>query len=89
MVFNLAPIGCFPAFLTELPHDNSDLDEYGCMISYNKAITDYNIMLKENLNLTRQLLPDAHVIYVDTHSVKLELFRHPRHHGMLIPAITN
>ncbi|XP_077210200.1 GDSL esterase/lipase At4g01130-like isoform X1 [Tasmannia lanceolata] len=25
MVFNLAPIGCFPKFLTELPHNSSDL----------------------------------------------------------------
>lgn len=82
MVFNLAPIGCFPAFLTELPHNYSDLDEYGCLISYNNAVSDYNSILKEKLNLTRQLLRDAHVIYVDTHSIKLELFRHPMQHGI-------
>ncbi|KAJ8616263.1 hypothetical protein MRB53_035635 [Persea americana] len=83
MVFNLAPIGCFPAFLIELPHNYSDLDEYGCLISYNNAVSDYNSILKEKLNLTRQLLRDAHVIYVDTHSIKLELFRHPMQHGLL------
>lgn len=26
MVFNLAPIGCFPSFLTQLPHNKSDLE---------------------------------------------------------------
>lgn len=84
MVFNLAPIGCFPAFLTELPHNNSDLDEYGCMISYNNAVVDYNNMLNETLHQVQGILQqDASVIYVDTHSVKLELFRHPEDHGEL------
>ncbi|KAJ0989299.1 hypothetical protein J5N97_007655 [Dioscorea zingiberensis] len=83
MVFNLAPIGCFPAFLTELPHNTSDLDMYGCMISYNNAVLDYNKMLKGTLSQTRDLLPDATLVYVDTHSVKLELFQHPKDHGLV------
>lgn len=83
MVFNLAPVGCFPAFLTELPHNSSDLDEYGCMISYNNAVVDYNIMLNETLHQVLDMLQDASMIYVDTHSVKLELFRHPKDHGEL------
>ncbi|KAM0944474.1 putative alpha-L-fucosidase [Dioscorea sansibarensis] len=81
MVFNLAPIGCFPAFLTELPHNISDLDMYGCMMSYNNAVQDYNNMLKDTLSQTRDQLPDATLVYVDTHSVKLKLFQHPRDHG--------
>ncbi|KAK8970141.1 GDSL esterase/lipase [Platanthera guangdongensis] len=82
MVFNLAPIGCFPAFLTLLPHNNSDLDVYGCLISYNNAVDDYNILLKETLRRIRSQLPNANVIYVDTNSVKLELSRHPRNYGL-------
>ncbi|XP_068665930.1 GDSL esterase/lipase At4g01130-like isoform X2 [Aristolochia californica] len=82
LVSNLAPIGCYPAFLTELPHNSSDLDEFGCMISYNGAVTDYNNMLRDKLHEAAGLLPNASVIYVDTHSVKLELFRHPRSHGL-------
>ncbi|KAJ0989300.1 hypothetical protein J5N97_007656 [Dioscorea zingiberensis] len=83
MVFNLAPVGCFPAFLTELPHNTSDLDMYGCMISYNNAVLDYNKMLKDTLSQTRDQLPDATLVYVDTHSVKLELFQHPKDHGFV------
>ncbi|KAG9448366.1 hypothetical protein H6P81_014494 [Aristolochia fimbriata] len=82
LVFNLAPIGCYPAFLTELPHNSSDLDQYGCMISYNCAVSDYNRMLREKLHETGTRLPNASVIYVDTHSVKLELFKHPSSHGL-------
>lgn len=67
----------------ELPHNSSDIDEYGCLISYNNAVMDYNSMLKEALTQTRQELLDASVIYVDTHAVLLELFRHPSSHGTL------
>ncbi|XP_039123839.1 GDSL esterase/lipase At4g01130-like [Dioscorea cayenensis subsp. rotundata] len=83
MVFNMAPIGCYPAFLTYLPHNNSDLDMYGCMISYNNEAQNYNKMLKEKLSETRNLLPDATIVYVDTHSIKLDLFQHPKDHGLV------
>ena len=51
------------------------------MVSYNIAVVEYNNMLKEALTQTRQQLSDAHVIYVDTHSVLLDLFQHPTSHG--------
>ncbi|XP_026399178.1 GDSL esterase/lipase At4g01130-like [Papaver somniferum] len=82
LVFNLAPIGCYPTFLVQLPYSNSDLDMYGCMISYNNAVIEYNDMLRNALDRTRKSLTDAHVIYVDTHSVYLELFRHPTYYGL-------
>ncbi|CAN6443859.1 unnamed protein product [Victoria cruziana] len=82
LVQNLAPIGCYPAFLVELPHGQSDLDRYGCMTSYNDAVTYYNALLKGRLDQLRPQLPRASVIYVDTHTVELELFRNPTHHGL-------
>ncbi|KAH9604157.1 hypothetical protein KSS87_010497 [Heliosperma pusillum] len=81
-VLNLAPIGCYPAFLVELPHNSTDIDEFGCMISYNKAVDDYNNLLKKALEQTRSDLPDASVIYVDTHSVLLGLFQRPKSYGL-------
>lgn len=82
MVLNLAPVGCYPSFLVELPHNSSDLDEFGCMVSYNNAVVDYNKMLKESLKQTRESISDASVIYVDTYTVLLELFRYPTSHGL-------
>ncbi|KAL3517245.1 hypothetical protein ACH5RR_024147 [Cinchona calisaya] len=82
LVLNLAPIGCYPAFLMELPHDSSDTDEFGCLISYNNAVVDYNNMLKGALRNIRKDLPKASVVYVDSHAVLLELFRHPKSHGL-------
>lgn len=83
-VLNLAPIGCYPAFLVELPHNTSDIDQFGCMISYNNAVVDYNNMLKAALAQTRKKLADANVVYVDTHAVLLELFQHPTSHGIFL-----
>ncbi|KAI7742284.1 hypothetical protein M8C21_002472, partial [Ambrosia artemisiifolia] len=81
-VLNLAPIGCYPSFLVELPHGDKDIDEFGCLISYNNAVDEYNDMLRDALNQTRQQLSDAKVIYVDSHRALLELFRHPTSHGL-------
>jgi len=81
MVLNLGPVGCYPGYLVELPHTSSDLDEHGCIISYNNAVDDYNKLLKETLIQTRKSLSDASLIYVDTNSALMELFRHPTFYG--------
>lgn len=83
-MLNLAPIGCYPAFLVQLPHNTSDIDQFGCLISYNNAVADYNNMLKAALAKTRKELVDASVVYVDTHTVLLELFQHPTSNGILL-----
>ncbi|KAJ6972447.1 GDSL esterase/lipase [Populus alba x Populus x berolinensis] len=82
LVLNLAPIGCYPAFLVQLHHNTSDIDAFGCLISYNNAVVDYNNMLKKALSQTRMALPKASLIYVDVHAILLELFQHPVSHGL-------
>ncbi|CAN4097514.1 unnamed protein product [Withania somnifera] len=82
LVLNLAPIGCYPAFLVALPRESSDIDKFGCLKSYNDAVVDYNNLLKDALEQTRKDLSDANVVYVDTHAVLLELFQHPTSHGL-------
>lgn len=82
LVLNHAPVGCYPSLLANLPNNTSDIDAFGCMISYNNAVVDYNNMLKETLRQTREALSNASLIYVDTHSVLLDLFRHPTSYGL-------
>ncbi|KAI4976976.1 hypothetical protein ZWY2020_050583 [Hordeum vulgare] len=82
MVFNMAPIGCYPAFLVELPHGSDDLDEYGCMTSYNSAVVYYNELLNSTLAEDRNMLQDASIVLVDKYSAMLELFQHPEDHGL-------
>ncbi|PIA34473.1 hypothetical protein AQUCO_03700027v1 [Aquilegia coerulea] len=83
LVFNLGPVGCYPGFLAQLPHQSSDLDEYGCMTQYNNVVEVYNGMLKDALLQTRKALPHASIIYVDINSVYLDLFRRPKEHGLM------
>lgn len=82
MVFNMAPIGCYPAFLVELPHSSNALDENGCMTNYNSAVVYYNELLNNSLAEVRKTLQSASIVYVDKYSVMLELFRHPEDHGL-------
>jgi hypothetical protein len=89
MVFNMAPIGCYPAFLTELPHSSSDLDEFGCMKTYSSGVVYYNELLNNSLAEIRKKLHDALIVYVDKHTVTLELFRHPDAHGKLSETFCN
>jgi len=84
LVLNLAPVGCYPSFLAEILRSSSDLDAFGCMVPYNNAVEEYNNMLKETLGQTREALPGASLVYVDTHSVLLELFHHPTSHGTIM-----
>ncbi|XP_078170227.1 GDSL-like Lipase/Acylhydrolase superfamily protein [Carex rostrata] len=81
IVFNLAPIGCYPAFIRQLPHNALDMDQYGCLVSYNKAVTHYNRLLLQSLNNIRGIVPGANVVYFDKHAVLLELFRNPKAHS--------
>ncbi|CAN0884631.1 GDSL esterase/lipase At4g01130, partial [Linum grandiflorum] len=80
LVLNMAPVGCYPAFAVNTNSD--DIDEFGCVISYNKAAMDYNAMLKQSIVEARARIPNASLVYVDTHSVLLDLSRHPTSHGL-------
>ncbi|XP_062090586.1 GDSL esterase/lipase At4g01130 isoform X1 [Humulus lupulus] len=81
-VLNMAPVGCYPALLVQVPHNSSDIDPFGCLISYNNAVVSYNKLLKDALSQTRKSLPNASLIYVDTYSILLELSHHPTSHGL-------
>ncbi|EEF50623.1 GDSL esterase/lipase At4g01130 [Ricinus communis] len=81
LVLNLAPVGCYPSLLVGHPR-SSDLDAFGCLISYNNAVMDYNNMLKQTLTETRKTLPNASLVYIDIHAVLLDLFQHPTSHGL-------
>ncbi|CAH2069261.1 unnamed protein product [Thlaspi arvense] len=82
LVLNLAPVGCYPAILTGYTHNVSDLDQFGCLISVNKAVKYYNALLKKTLSETRTELKNTTIIYLDTHKVLLDLFQHPKSYGM-------
>jgi hypothetical protein len=46
-------------------------------------VTYYNELLNNSLAEVRKKLQDASIVYVDKHTVTLELFQHPIAHGKL------
>ncbi|KAK7258553.1 hypothetical protein RIF29_24133 [Crotalaria pallida] len=81
LVFNLGPIGCYPGYMVEIYHESSDVDEFGCVVSHNNVVYEYNKLLQETLTQTRGSLKGASLIYVDTHSTLLKLFQYPTTYG--------
>lgn len=82
LVFNLPPVGCYAAALTQISHTSSELDSAGCMTFLNKAISEYNSILNTTLQRTRQDHIDAKIIYTDIYSVLYKLYHNPTAHGM-------
>ncbi|KAL8111248.1 GDSL esterase/lipase At4g01130-like [Apium graveolens] len=82
MVLNTGPMGCYPAFLVQWQHSNSDVDKAGCMTSYNGGVSEFNQMLKDALFGAKQQLPDANLVYVDIYSALLDIFQNPSSHGL-------
>ncbi|KAL8499762.1 hypothetical protein ACS0TY_019653 [Phlomoides rotata] len=83
LVFNLAPLGCYPFRLSKAPSNSSDKDSAGCLTSDNSAVDEYNTMLKAALSeqARKQLPADAKVILVDSHAVLLRVFNNPTFYG--------
>ncbi|CAA0820736.1 GDSL esterase/lipase [Striga hermonthica] len=82
LILNIGPVGCYPAFIVQFPHQSSDYDSYGCLGSYNNAVNEYNYALKAAVEQTRQELKDANLMYVDTYSMLQDIFQNPTSHGL-------
>ncbi|EYU38913.1 hypothetical protein MIMGU_mgv1a0134771mg, partial [Erythranthe guttata] len=69
--------------ITQVSHEESDIDQWGCMFSFNNAVRDYISALKDSLQQARQEdLRGANVFYVDNHAIQLELYQNPTSHGL-------
>ncbi|KAL8495021.1 hypothetical protein ACS0TY_019247 [Phlomoides rotata] len=81
LVFNLAPLGCYPALLVK-SRNASDIDTSGCLIPCNNAVDAYNSMLKAGLEQARQELPEGDLIHVDIHAILRGIFDNPTSYGI-------
>ncbi|KAL8499771.1 hypothetical protein ACS0TY_019662 [Phlomoides rotata] len=83
LVFNLAPLGCYPSILSTTTSNSSDIDSAGCLTPTNSAVDEYNTMLKAALSeqARKQLPADAKVVLVDSHAVLLRVFNNPTFYG--------
>ncbi|KAL8495020.1 hypothetical protein ACS0TY_019246 [Phlomoides rotata] len=81
LVFNLAPMGCYPELLVE-SRNASDIDTFGCLISCNNVVDAYNSMLRAGLDQARHELPEGDLIHVDTHTILRGIFDNPTSYGI-------
>lgn len=74
MISSMGPLGCYPAYLSLIQHNTSDLDTNGCLTSFNQVVASFNEMLKNKAFLLQTQLYGASIIYVDTNAIKYELW---------------
>lgn len=84
LVPGMLPIGCAPSYLTNFETANSEeYDEIGCLIWLNKLAEYHNELLQRKLQQTRELHPDANIIYADYYHSAMELYRYPTKYGIV------
>lgn len=82
-IHNTGPIGCLP--LMVIYHSKSgDVDEIGCVKSYNEVAQEFNNQLKYRIYQLSCQLQGVELIYVDIYAAKYTLIREATNYGMFI-----
>ncbi|KAF3436341.1 hypothetical protein FNV43_RR23433 [Rhamnella rubrinervis] len=72
-IHNTGPLGCLPRIIDTFGKDPSKLDQFGCVLSHNRAATAFNTQLHDLCLKFRGQFPDAKFTYVDVFSIKSNL----------------
>ncbi|KAK4795795.1 hypothetical protein SAY86_028121 [Trapa natans] len=82
-VHNTGPLGCLPQKLSSA--QRRDLDQHGCLSSYNSAAGLFNEGLLHLCQEMRSQLRDAQIVYVDVYSIKYDLIVNSTRYGFPSP----
>ncbi|GMN44090.1 hypothetical protein TIFTF001_013283 [Ficus carica] len=80
---NTGPLGCLPQKLSLV--EKKDLDQYGCISSYNDAARLFNEELRRVSEKMRAELKDVTIVYVDIFSIKYDLIANHTKYGFSSP----
>ncbi|KAM5567890.1 GDSL esterase/lipase [Rosa sericea] len=80
-IHNTGPLGCLPLCLAHNQPEPGDLDQNGCLKSYNEVAQEFNRQLKERVLNLRVKLSDAVLTYVDLYTAKYTLISETEKHG--------
>lgn len=81
---NTGPLGCLPQKLSLVQLlQKKDLDEHGCISSYNAAARLFNEALIHSCQEMRLEMKDATIVYVDIYSIKYDLISNAAKYGKL------
>ncbi|ESQ29690.1 hypothetical protein EUTSA_v10023535mg [Eutrema salsugineum] len=78
-IHNTGPLGCLPQKLSMVKR--RDLDQHGCLTSYNSAAKLFNQILDHMCEELRTELRDATIIYVDIYAIKYSLIVNSNKYG--------
>ncbi|KAK6930944.1 GDSL lipase/esterase [Dillenia turbinata] len=84
-IHNTGPIGCLPYITITFPPKPENVDENGCVKSYNKLAQEFNKQMEDRMSLLRNHLDNAMLVYVDIYTAKYSLIREPKKHGFVDP----
>lgn len=80
-IHNTGPIGCLPYSVIYYPAKHGNMDQTGCVKSYNEIAMEFNRLLKERVSHLREKLSEAELTYVDLYSAKYALISGAQEHG--------
>ncbi|XP_019059134.1 PREDICTED: GDSL esterase/lipase At5g14450-like [Tarenaya hassleriana] len=81
-IHNTGPIGCLPTFVLQHPQ-LEEIDEIGCIRSYNEVAQEFNTQLREKVNFLRSRLKEATLILIDIYSAKYSLISNAEKNGFV------
>ncbi|TVU24214.1 hypothetical protein EJB05_26633 [Eragrostis curvula] len=81
-------LGCLPQKLAIPRKNDSDLDQYGCLKTYNRAAVTFNAALGSLCDQLRSQMKDATIVYTDLFPVKYDLVANHTKYGFDKPLMT-
>lgn len=80
-IHNTGPIGCLPVIIKDYPPAPDNMDQIGCVKSYNELAQEFNKQLKDKVSQLKTQLQETLFVYVDIYSVKYSLISEANKHG--------
>jgi hypothetical protein len=77
-------LGCLPQKLSIARKNDSDIDQNGCLKTYNRAAVSFNAALGSLCNDLNVQLKNATVVYTDLFAIKYDLVANHTKYGELI-----
>ncbi|CAI9101344.1 OLC1v1038645C1 [Oldenlandia corymbosa var. corymbosa] len=84
-IHNTGPLGCLPKKLSSAQKLPGDVDQHGCLSSYNAAAMSFNKALLHLCQDLKSAMPDATIVYVDIYSIKFDLIINSAEYGFSNP----
>lgn len=82
-IHNTGPLGCLPRIIATFGKNPSQLDQFGCVASHNRAATAFNAQLHDLCFKFQRKFPEANVTYINIYKIKLDLITNYAQYGKL------